>query len=80
MDARVIDGDLLDQDCEVKALRRTRFGSRVICDDKALLFEEAPQAYKPVTDVIAALVEAGVATVVAETSPLLTYKTRRDRS
>ncbi|MDD9941067.1 MAG: RNA ligase RtcB family protein [Myxococcales bacterium] len=62
-----------------KALRRTRFGSRVICDDKALLFEEAPQAYKPAADVIAALVEAGMATVIAETSPLLTYKTRRDR-
>jgi release factor H-coupled RctB family protein len=60
-----------------KAMVRGRFGNRVICEDRALLFEEAPQAYKPISDVIAALTESQVARVLAETTPLLTYKTRR---
>lgn len=61
------------------ALQRTRFGSRVICESKALLFEEAPEAYKPIASVIDALLDAGVITVIAELSPLLTYKTKRLR-
>ena len=61
-------------------LTRTALGGRVICDDKALLFEEAPQAYKDVDRVVGDLVEAGVVTVIATLTPLLTYKTRGGRS
>lgn len=59
------------------ALTRTRLGSRVICEDKALLFEEAPEAYKPISQIIDSLVEAGLIRLLAELRPVLTYKTRR---
>jgi release factor H-coupled RctB family protein len=62
---------------DAKALRRTRLGGRVICDDKDLLFEEAPQAYKPIATVVDALLEAGLIRVIAELAPVLTYKVRR---
>ncbi len=58
------------------ALTRTELGGRVICEDKDLLFEEAPQAYKRIDRVIADLTEAGVAEVIAAFSPLITYKVR----
>lgn len=57
-------------------LRRTSLGSEVICEDRALLFEEAPEAYKEIERVVGDLVEAGLARVVAELKPLITYKTR----
>lgn len=57
-------------------LLRTPLGSRVICEDKDLLYEEAPQAYKDIDRVVADLVEAGACTVLATLRPLLTYKTR----
>lgn len=59
------------------ALTRTRLGSRVICEDKALLFEEAPEAYKPISQVIDSLVDAGLIRLLAELRPVLTYKTRK---
>ena len=57
-------------------LGRTKLGSRVICDDKALLFEEAPEAYKPIEQVIEALEDAGLVRRIARLTPLLTYKKR----
>jgi release factor H-coupled RctB family protein len=58
-------------------LERTRLGSRVICEDRELIYEEAPQAYKDIHQVIADLDDAGLITVAAALRPLLTYKTRR---
>ncbi len=55
-------------------LERTAIGSRVLCRDKALLYEEAPQAYKDIEVVIGDLVDAGLATVIASFRPILTYK------
>ncbi len=57
------------------SLRRTAFGSVVVCQDKALIYEEAPQAYKSVDSVVQALVHAGLVTVAARFKPVLTYKT-----
>jgi release factor H-coupled RctB family protein len=57
-------------------LSRTALGSRVICDDRALIYEEAPQAYKTVDSVVDCLTGAGLAHVVARNKPILTYKTR----
>lgn len=37
------------------SLRQTEFGSVVVCQDKTLIFEEAPQAYKSIDSVIAAM-------------------------
>jgi len=59
-----------------EALTHTELGGRVICEDKDLLFEEAPQAYKRIDRVIQDLTEAGVAEVIAAFSPLITYKLR----
>jgi release factor H-coupled RctB family protein len=57
-------------------LRRTKHGGRVICEDKELLFEEAPEAYKGIEQVVSPLVEAGLVRVLATLVPVLTYKTR----
>ena len=63
----------------VAELRRTALGSVVVCGDRQLLFEEAPDAYKPITRVVADLAERGLATPVCSTVPLVTWKTP-DRS
>lgn len=55
-------------------LFRTRLGGRVICGDADLLFEEHPDAYKPIEPVVASLVDAGLATPVAELWPVVTVK------
>ena len=57
-----------------KDLTKTRLGSRVLCADKVLLFEEAPQAYKDCASVLAALVEHKLAEPCARLRPLLTLK------
>ncbi len=57
-------------------LGRTALGSRVICNDRQLIYEEAPQAYKSVDSVVRALEAAGLVRVLARTRPVLTYKTR----
>lgn len=59
----------------VEELRRTPVGSVVVCGDRQLLFEEAPTAYKRIEQVISDLVVHGLATPVATTIPLVTYKT-----
>jgi len=70
----------------VEELRRTPVGSLVVCGDRQLLFEEAPTAYKRIEQVIADLGAFNLATPVATTIPVVTYKTadpgsspRRDR-
>lgn len=57
-----------------ESLKRTTIGSRVICHDSKLLYEEAPEAYKNIDIVIGDLVDAGLATVIATFKPILTYK------
>lgn len=57
-------------------MSRTALGSRVICNDRQLIYEEAPQAYKDVDSVIESLVGAGLVEVLARTKPVLTYKTQ----
>lgn len=49
----------------------------MICEDKELLYEEAPQAYKNINVVIQDLVDAGLAEVLAILRPVITYKVRR---
>jgi release factor H-coupled RctB family protein len=55
---------------------RTALGNRVICNDKQLIYEEAPQAYKGIDSVVQSLVGAGLVELLARTRPVLTYKTR----
>jgi len=63
----------------VSELTQTPLGSRVICEERELLYEEAPAAYKNIETVIADLVDAGLVSVIATLRPLLTYKTRKQR-
>jgi release factor H-coupled RctB family protein len=63
----------------VSELAQTRLGGRVICEERDLLYEEAPAAYKNIEAVIQDLVDAGLVSVIATFQPLLTYKTRKLR-
>jgi release factor H-coupled RctB family protein len=68
-------------------LARNPFGGVIVCEDRDLLVEEAPEAYKSIDRVIADLANFGLARVVATFRPLITFKTansgskhRRDRT
>ena len=61
----------LSQRYDEASLLRTALGSRVICEDRALIYEEAPQAYKDITVVVQELVDAGLIRVVAALKPLI---------
>ena len=63
----------------VPELTQTPLGGRVICEERELLYEEAPGAYKNIEAVIQDLVDAGLVSVIATFRPLLTYKTRKPR-
>jgi len=56
------------------SLARTSFGGLVVCEDRQLLIEEAPNAYKDPTQVLKDLQVAGLAAPVAALKPLLTFK------
>lgn len=60
------------------ALRRTDIGSRVICDDKAMLIEEAPLAYKSAAAVLADMEALGVAHHAATLRPVVTFKNTKE--
>src|ERR1017187_7344281 len=63
----------------VSELAQTPLGGRVVCEERDLLYEEAPAAYKNIEAVIADLVAAGLVSVIATLRPLLTYKIRKAR-
>ena len=56
------------------SLVRTSFGGQVICEDRQLLIEEAPSAYKDPGQVLDDLRSHGLADCVAALKPLLTFK------
>ena len=68
--------DRLSKRYRMSDLERTRFGSRVICNNKDLIFEEAPEAYKTISSVIEAMTDTGLISLVARFKPVLTYKTK----
>lgn len=55
---------------------KTALGSFVICEDKDLIFEEAPQAYKHIESVIDDLISHGLIKIIAILRPVITYKTQ----
>jgi release factor H-coupled RctB family protein len=59
-----------------KDLQRNPFGGRVLCEDTALLFQEAPNAYKNINQVISDMESFDLIEVVASFEPLITYKTK----
>jgi len=60
-------------------LVQTALGGRVICEERDLLYEEAPAAYKNIEAVVQDLVDAGLVSGIATLRPFLTYKTRKVR-
>ncbi|MGH1415392.1 MAG: RNA ligase RtcB family protein [Pelagimonas sp.] len=62
---------------DLEAMKRTPFGGRVLCEDRDLLIEEAPLAYKSSKSVAEDLERTGAAHRVAEFHPLLTFKKTR---
>jgi release factor H-coupled RctB family protein len=63
---------------DIERLERNRFGGVVVCEDRQLLIEEAPEAYKSIEQVIDDLVHFELAKVVATFRPLVTFKSVRD--
>ena len=59
---------------DVARLERNPYGGIVVCGDRGLLAEEAPEAYKSIERVIDDLVEFGLARVVVTFRPLVTFK------
>ena len=66
----------LEDRYSMQELKRTKLGSRVICEDSSLIFEEAPQAYKSIDSVIESMQQANIVTVIAQLTPILNYKTQ----
>lgn len=66
--------DRLKARFRLEDLQRTALGGRVICNDRELIFEEAPQAYKSIETVIESLQDAALISLVARFVPVLSYK------
>lgn len=58
--------------------RQINGGTWVVCEDKALVWEEAPESYKDVWGVGADLVECGAAVRVGLCRGRVSYKVRRE--
>ena len=56
------------------SLARSALGTRVLCDETRLMYEEHPDVYKPIEPVIASLEAARAASRVACLHPLVTVK------
>ena len=63
---------------DIQAMQRTPFGGRILCEDRDLLIEEAPLAYKSARSVAEDLEQTGAAQRVGEFHPLLTFKKTRE--
>ena len=59
---------------DLQSLIQTALGTKVICPDKELLYEEAPEAYKNVEDVIADLQSFRLADSIARLKPIVNIK------
>ena len=79
-DRNSMHGRVSKQKSSLSALRRTEIGSRVICDDKAMLIEEAPMAYKSAASVLADMDVFDVAHHAATLKPIVTFKHAKERA
>ena len=73
-------GRIAAKKSDLARLSRNPYGGLVVCEDRDLLIEEAPDTYKSIDRVIADLAETGLARVVASFRPLVTFKTGQSRS
>ena len=73
-------GRIAGRKSDLSQLGRNPYGGVVLCEERRLLIEEAPAAYKSIEQVIGDLVEFGLVRVVATFRPLLTFKTVVERA
>jgi release factor H-coupled RctB family protein len=59
---------------DIETIRYSKFGSKVLCNDRNLLFEEAAESYKNIAQVIDTMVNYGLIEIIAMTKPLVTIK------
>lgn len=59
---------------DIERLSKNGFGGVVVCENRDMLREEAPEAYKNIAQVIADLEGNGLASVVASFKPIVTFK------
>lgn len=59
---------------DMQSLLKTKLGTEVICPNKELLYEEAPEAYKDIGNVITDLKNFNMASVIAELRPVVNIK------
>ena len=64
---------------DIQAMQRTPFGGRILCEDRALLIEESPTAYKAAKAVVDDRARTGAAPPRAELHPMLTFKKTRGK-
>lgn len=57
-----------------KAVRQINTIQNLVCKDKNVIFEEAPEAYKDIERVIEDMLEAKMIKLVASMKPVITYK------
>lgn len=57
-----------------ETLKTTKLGNVVICENKDLLYEEAPDAYKDIENIIYDLIEHKLIRLIASFKPVITYK------
>lgn len=67
-------GRVTTKKSELARLVRNPYGGVVVCEDRNLLIEEAPDAYRDISRVIGDLESFGLARVVASFRPLVTFK------
>lgn len=60
-------------------LQTTKMGNMVICEDKSILYQEMPDAYKEIYDVIDDLETHGLIDIICEFTPLITYKCKKSK-
>ena len=72
--ARSICKSRIDKLYDRDTIRTTALKSRVVCHDTNLLFQEAPEAYKNVDDIIRVLKAYDLIEVVALLKPVITFK------
>lgn len=55
-------------------LKQNKYNGMLVCHDYDLLFEEAPEAYKNIDNIIENLLDYGLIEVIASLKPVLTFK------
>lgn len=72
--ARSVCKGKIDKKYTRDSIRETSFKSKVVCHDTNLLYQEAPEAYKNIDNIIEILTEHKLIKVIATLKPLITYK------